>query len=448
MRFKEIWICCLIGIFGIICGFGISQINLSKIEKNTEILSLSTDNFYKKVIIEGKIDVLQKITENNKSFVLKVNKIDSKNFEDRNLNLLIYVSPNLNLAKGDIIKFNSKIDKIKNSQDFQYDKYLLLKDVYASSYVFGNEKIGYDLNSYSKFTEYLKSQVSGVIEKMFPQKSASLLAGMLIGERVGMDKQLSDNFSKTGLTHIIAVSGFNITIVIAFCAYLFLFLPSIVRKILITVVIVIFVGIVGEQAPVIRASINGLIAYYFLTSGKQLKSFSILLFITLVYIIRKPLSINYDISFHLSYLAVIGILYLEGFFKKMFFFLPEKFAIREGATLTMSSLVITLPITVVNFGQLSLVSIITNTLIGPVLPILMFIGTASVVGFFINKYIGIFLGFFTRILLEYIIKISEFFGGLSMSTVQINLGDYKILFEIGYFMILVFLIVYFRKKEH
>jgi competence protein ComEC len=70
-----------------------------------------------------------------------------------------------------------------------------------------------------------------------------------------MPKTLGDNFNNSGLTHLIAVSGFNITILVIFFGYFIKYFPPYIRFILISIVITLFTILVGFNPPVIRAAI-------------------------------------------------------------------------------------------------------------------------------------------------------------------------------------------------
>ena len=88
-------------------------------------------------------------------------------------------------------------------------------------------------------------------------------------------------------------------------------------------------------------------------------------------VIISPLSINYDINFHLSFLAVLGILYTQKFFEKIFFWLPDFLAIRESFVLTLSAMSFALPIIIFNFGQVSIMSPIANIAVTWTIPLAM-----------------------------------------------------------------------------
>ncbi|USN57919.1 MAG: ComEC/Rec2 family competence protein [Candidatus Peribacteria bacterium] len=106
---------------------------------------------------------------------------------------------------------------------------------------------------------------------------------------------------------------------------------------------------VGDTAPVVRASIMGLVAYYILMSGRSTRGIMILAFTLVLMLIYSPMSIRYDVSLHLSFLAVLGIMYFQEFFSRVFSWVPGALAIRESLVLTFSAMILTLPIMIFNF---------------------------------------------------------------------------------------------------
>jgi predicted membrane metal-binding protein len=93
----------------------------------------------------------------------------------------------------------------------------------------------------------------------------------------------------------------------------------------------------------------GLLSYYILMMGRQSDALALLLFTALVLVLFNPLSLNYDISLHLSFLAVLGLLYFQDFWRKMCLFLPQFFAIRESFVLTLAAMTPTLPVMIFTF---------------------------------------------------------------------------------------------------
>jgi len=108
-----------------------------------------------------------------------------------------------------------------------------------------------------------------------------------------------------------------------------------------------------------------------LQSGSILKNMTLLAFTALCMLIFSPLSLSYDVSLHLSFLAVIWIIYTQDFFKKIFYFVPEAFAIREAFVLTLAALSFALPIMMFQFGQISLLAPFANIAVTWTIPLAM-----------------------------------------------------------------------------
>ena len=99
------------------------------------------------------------------------------------------------------------------------------------------------------------------IQASLPEPQASLLTGILLGDDSGLPHALSDDFRTTGMTHIIAISGFNIALIIALLDRLAApLLPRRVGAVVIALFIVLYALLVGASASVVRAAVMG-IAY-------------------------------------------------------------------------------------------------------------------------------------------------------------------------------------------
>jgi competence protein ComEC len=127
-------------------------------------------------------------------------------------------------------------------------------------------------------------------------------------------------------------------------------------------------------------------------------------------VIYSPLVMNFDVSFHLSFLAVVGIIYTQKHIEKIFLFLPETLAIREAFVMTLAALVFSLPIMIFNFGQVSLLAVFSNIAVTWTIPLAMLGGFISIIVDFISHQAAVYLSYFTWILLSWDIKVVHFFG--------------------------------------
>jgi competence protein ComEC len=282
--------------------------------------------------------------------------------------------------------------------------------VYATVTVGQSTKVGSkDSLWIIRFVRQVRTQLLQTIENIYPKQSAKLLSGLLIGERADLSVEIKTAFNRAGLTHIIAVSGFNITIILIFLSFLFRPFPMHTKLLLAFVSIGFFTLIVGPQISVLRASVFGLVAYSILLSGQQMRAFSLLMAIATGFVIIDPLILNYDVSFHLSFLAVFGLLFFGDFFTRIFSFFPKWFGLRESLAMCFAALIFTLPIIIVNFGILSIIAPLTNIVVVPFIPLIMLGGFLSMIVSLFSHTIAIIIGFPTWLGLEYILRSVTFF---------------------------------------
>lgn len=408
------------------------------------------NNFYNKdTQITWEIKELYKKQENSNSYILKINTIN--NYKVENINALVYYSKNYILNKWDLIKTTTKISKIDNfSPNFNYQKFNLSKNIFFQIFPYNIEKTwNIKLSKLTIFIINTRQTILDNIYKTFPENEAVLLWWILIWAREDMSKDMLKSFNNSWLTHLVAVSWFNITIIIIFLWFLLKFVPSILRFIIISLFIVFFVLLVWDNIPVVRAWIMWILGYFILLSWRSWDSLALLLFTAFLFVLINPLILNYDSSFHLSFLAVLWLLYFQEFFKKIFYFLPETWAVKESFILTLSAMMTTLPIMLFNFWQVSIFSPIANMLVWWIIPFTMLFWFLTIILNFVSTSLWFLLWFITYFLLKYIIIIANFFWNLDFSLFKLDFWEFNIYAEILYFLILIFSIIYFKidKKD-
>ena len=422
-----------------------SNYNLIIIEQKEKILNNYFNNKNYEIILE--IKSLNKIDENKKEYIWKLIQIEKQKINN-NIWLIVNIYWDKKLEKWYIIKTNTKLYKFKNYNWFSYKNYMLSKNIYFSINSYNYKIIEKNkINIIEKSILEFRKKVLKAIYQIYPKEEAIFLWWILIWARESLPNDLKQDFNNSWLTHFIAVSGFNITILIIFITYLIQYLPNTLKIIIITISIVLFTILVGYTAPVIRASLMWLIWYYILQSWRKWNLLSIILLTAIIMIIISPLSINYDVSLHLSFLAVLWIVYSQKFFEKIFYFLPNFLEIKTAFTLTLSALLFTLPIMIFNFGQVSILAPFSNIAVTWTIPLAMIFGFLSVIVYFVYPIWWIIIWYITWIFLKWDIMVVHFFWNLDWSLLKIDFWIYKNQLEITYFIIFIFLIIYFRKKE-
>ena len=421
---------------------------LENIDKNLHFIEVYDNNFYSELKIE--IKDTYKIKEYENEYIVKLININDIDLLAENIEILwlVKIAKNFKVQSWDIIKSKAKIILINDFNEFEYKNFMLSKNIYFKAYLPFIDNIWDNRqNIILKNIDILREKSLNIIYEIYPKNEAIFLWGILLWARESLPEDLKQNFNNSGLTHFIAVSGFNITILIIFFSFIFKGLPVFLRTILITIVIILFTLLVWDTAPVIRASIMWLIAYYILMSGRKWSVFTILMFTAFVMAIISPFILNYDVSFALSFLAVFWIVYTQEFWKRVFKFMPETLAIREAFVLTMSALVFTLPIMLLNFGQVSILSPIANVAVTWTIPIAMLLWFISIIAYTINPFLWYVVWYLDWIFLKWDMLVVNFFWTKEFSVFQYDFWEYKNYIQTIYFLLIIFFILYFKLKS-
>lgn len=319
---------------------------------------------------------------------------------------------------GDFVLAKGKLQRPGMIDDFSYDKYLSRYGIYSVMYFADVEVIFGGKSSFMRFLYSFKNSFESKLFRIFSEPHGSLMAGLLLGSRKGISADLMRKFSDIGLTHILAVSGYNITLVISFVGVLFGFCSRKYKIIFSSVFVVLFVLLVGASASVVRAAVMGIVSLLALWFGREyfvkISLFSAAFFMCLF----NPKVLVFDVGFQLSFLATFGIVFISPLLIEKLKMVPDVFCLREGISLTLSAQVFVLPITILNFGGLSFISPLANVLIVPFVPLAMLFGFLSTVFGCLFDFLGVAIGFFGYVVLEIVLFFVDFFSSMKFAYVE------------------------------
>lgn len=312
---------------------------------------------------------------------------------------------------GDCLLVMGKLERPGRIEDFSYDKYLARYDIYSVIYFAGIEKISESNSWFWRRLYRLKNFLEGRLQRLYSEPEAGFMAGILLGSRRGISGELMEHFNRTGLTHVLAISGYNITMVIVLVGSFFGFLSRRYRAVCAIVFVLLFVLLVGAGAAVVRAGIMGVIALLALYFGRQYDVGVALFCAAFLMAIWNPLIVVYDAGFQLSFLATFGVVYLSPRLLRYFSWVTSFCAVREALVLTLSAQIMTLPVILLDFGRISLIAPITNILVLPLIPFAMIFG-------FLSIFLGKFAAFFGYLILKLAILLVQFFSGFKFAMLQ------------------------------
>lgn len=357
--------------------------------------------------------------------------------------ILARLKPYPSFDYGDLIKFEGKIEK-PFSKD--YADYLEKDGIFGITDFPKAELIAENKASKIKASLFkLKEKIVLSFKKVLAPEKAAFLAGITLGERAEFSKEFKEKMSKSGTTHLVALSGYNITVIgIAISAFFGWFLSRRWAFCLSIAAIVGFVLMTGAEASVVRAAIMGGIALLAKEVGRIHSMRNAVAIAAFLMILFNPKILRFDLGFQLSFLALLGIVYLSPAIQKFFKMKKEKGFLgwRENFLTTTSAQLAVMPLLLVNFDYFSVTSILANVLILEAIPLTMFFGFLIGAASFLFMPMAMVLGWFIGLFLTYELTIIGIFSKFSLSIAKIGIFG-----AIIYYLIIAWFIYYNHKNN-
>ena len=391
--------------------------------------------------------------------VAHITRPDKKEPLEAHGKILVRVDAGEIYRYGDHVRIRGVLETPPENEEFSYRDYLALSEIHAymrnAQATFLPEERGGEPLFVAIYD--LRDRALVNIYELFPDPEASLLAGILLGIETGLPRDLQEAFKNTGTTHIIAISGFNITIIAGLFVTLFSnLLGKRFGAILAMLGIAIYTLLVGADAAVVRAALMGGLGLMGRQMGRRQDGVASLLAVAVVMAYFNPM-VLWDVGFQLSFAATAGlILYAEPlslwFVRQASRFTTEERAqkiagpIGEYILFTLAAQFATIPIMAYHFGQISLISFLANPFILPVQPAVMIIGGIALIASLFFLPLGKLLAIFALPFTTYTIRTVEFFAEMPHGV--IILGDMKLFLVIfAYTVMLTWTFTGFRLKK-
>ena len=410
--------------------------------------------------LEGKALVVSEKEDKEYSYSYKI-KVLNINNKKESKNTFLYLRVNkksdILLEYGDIISFKGEFQepsKKRNYGGFDYKNYLKTLKIYGTIKVESYEILEKNKgNTFISFTNKISNNMKEKIYNLLDEREASLLIGLLLGDDDKIDKDLEESFKISSLSHILAVSGMQVTYIITAMYFIFNnILGKRKTKIVIIIILVFYTILTGFSPSIVRATIMGILimgAGLFYRKNDIWNSIAISLLLMLIY---NPFLIT-NVGLQLSYLGTIGIILLNKTFLKMFnkikfekYILNRKIIniiskIIEILTVTISASVVVLPIMLYNFNLFCTYFLFTNLLASIIIGPITIFGTVVVSISFIFLKFGKILSIFLEMSLNILVFVSNF-SKLPFSKVYIITP--KISFIVFYYVLIIFLNYIYR----
>ncbi len=344
--------------------------------------------------------------------------------------ILLTTDPFTSWRYGERVSVKGKLQRPAVFEDFDYRSYLAKDGVYAVMYYPTIQSLGIQPSRHvgeaaMRILLWQKTKWKEMVRNYFSPPQSSILAATLLADKSDWSDDFSTALNRTGLTHVTAISGQHITIFSALLLPILLMLGLWKKHAILLVLafVVLFITVTGFEASAIRAGIMGTLGMIGTLAGRRSDSIRALAFAGAGMLALNPLLLLRDAGFQLSFLAVLGILWCHPYFRSAFKWLPELFGIRDAAAMTIAAQVFTLPVIISNFGSVSLVSPVTNILIGPIAPLLVGAGLAFLLAGSVLGSAGALLFSLPLVfLLSYFSFVTEAFSQFPFAAIAVGNG--------------------------
>lgn len=260
------------------------------------------------------------------------------------------------------------------------------------------------------------------VQTALPEPQASFGLGILIGQRDTLPEQTSDVLKAVGLTHIIAVSGYNLTILVRATRRMLAGRSKFQAMFAACVLILAFLLVTGASPSIVRASIISILslgAWYY---GRNIKPMVLILLTAAGTALWNPLYIWSDIGWYLSFLAFFGVLIVAPIIKKKFFKQKAPGSIGEIVIESFSAQIMTLPLILFIFNESSHAVLVANLLVVPLIPLGMITTfVAGLAGMFVPAIVGWF-AWPSRMILTYMLDVASLVARIPNMRFEVSIG--------------------------
>lgn len=433
----------LIAFFGLFFLFGIVRFNASYLKQHllkefaraSAEIKDSTGKYKIKVDLYGYVDDQPARGGDKQQIVFHSEELEINGkmlTTDENILIIVKAYPEYNY--GQTLKVNGELKLHQNFSDsgFDYVEYLSKNNVFTlMSYpVISKTDLKLSFFKRVKISIYkkifaVKNAFESSINRSVQEPNAAYINGILLGTRSQIPQDLKDAFARTSTSHILAISGFNITIIAGILTLIFiLFLKRPTAFLFSVIGITLFTLLTGAQASVVRAAIMGCLVLLANKEGRLYGAVNAIIFAGAAMVLINPNILRYDAGFQLSFMATLGLIYLGPIFKNIFAKLPNFLNLPETLAMTISAQIAVLPLLLFYFKQLSVISLPANILILPFVPLSMLLGFLTGLAGLITPFLGTIIGYFAWFLTSIQLFLVKFLAKPGWATIPINFPWY------------------------
>jgi competence protein ComEC len=365
-------------------------------------------------------------------------KVISVDGQQENAKVNLFAPKFPELEYGQLVEFEGKVSGFSETPG-RYLKDGQIGSVSAYQVSVVNSDVARNIKYYLL---KIRKKFNESVTKLLPSSEANLAQGLIMGERAVFDDQFKIYLQNSGTTHIIALSGYNITIILGIFIIFRKYFSKLVNFMIPVIFVVIFIIMTGASASIVRAGIMGLMPLLARYLGRSSQSLIAIVLSATLMVAINPLILLYDIGFQLSFAAIVGVVYLA---PKIKFGNALPGSLRSIFTETIAAQIATLPIIVYYFGSVSLVSPLANLAILWLVPTAMFLSFLTGIMGLVSGFFGSIVALPTAAILASINYLIEVFGSLPYAARALEIKSP--IWILIYYLIILDIFFIFKKGE-
>lgn len=264
----------------------------------------------------------------------------------------------------------------------------------------------------------LKRRVVEIFNRALPAEEAAFVAGLTVGERAAFSEEFKEALQRSGTTHLVALSGYNVSIIVQYLMPVALWLTR-RRRAAFTLTFLAIVGftlMAGAEASLVRAAIMGSLVLLARESGRLFDMRQAIVLAAVAMVVANPKVLAFDVGFQLSFLALLGIAYLAPVVRQWLGHRDTEtgFGWRTMFSETIAAQLAVAPLLIAQFGSVSLTSLIANLAVLWAIPYTMGMGFAVAALGMIHETLSGIGGWFLWVPLRYELIIIRVMSTLSL----------------------------------
>jgi ComEC/Rec2-related protein len=287
----------------------------------------------------------------------------------------------------------------------------------------------------NQWYSHLTRKFTTGMENALPEPQASFGLGLLIGQRTNLPRDILTQLTVVGLVHIVAVSGYNLTILVR--ATQRLKINSKYQKTVLSLLLIAaFLLVTGFSASIVRAAVISVLSIWAWYYGRQFRPIVLIAFAAALTAFINPFYVWTDLGWYLSFLAFFGVLIIAPVITARLFSTEPKI-LTLILIETLCAEVMTLPLIMMVFGQMSLIALLANLLVVPLIPAAMLFSAIAALAGVLTPTAAGWLAWPANLLLTYILDLVHLLSSIPSIFLHLSIS---INLMIGLYLIILFVL--------